>query len=145
MKQEFLIRYCFHWCGPCEKNGDTKTETVIRSDGSILARRYDHHGQNGHYRVIERAAGSCQVEEAARLYRDLSELIHHRERISPSCDVLAAVILEAPGVAIRADAGVSDGKHSCGEVIDSFLHSISLQWESVSHASASIRAGEENS
>ena len=145
MKQEFTIRYCSHWCGPCEKNGDTKTETVIRSNGSILAHRYDHHGRNGCYRVIERAAGSCQVEEAARLYRELSELIHHREQIVPPCDVLATVILEAPGVAIRADAGVSDGKHSCGEVIDSFLHSISLHWEPVSHAPASVLAGNESS
>lgn len=145
MKQEFTIKHRLHWCGPCERYGDTRTETVIHADGRILARRYDHHGKNGHCRVIKRAAGSCPVEDAARLYRTLSELIHHREQVSPSCDVLEEVVLETPGVTIKADAGVSDGRHSCGEVIGSFLASISLHWELVTHAPVMIHAGEERS
>ncbi len=145
MKQEFTIKYRLHWCGPCERDGDTRTETVIHSDGRILVRRYDHHGKNGCYRMIERAAGSCSVEDAARLYRELSGLIQHREQISPSCDVVKEVFLETPGVTIKADEGVSDGRYSCGEVIDSFLASTSLHWELVTHAPVMIHAGEERS
>ncbi len=133
MKQGFTIQYRLYWCGPCERYGDTRTETVIHADGRILARRYDHRGKNGHYRVIERASGSCSVENAAHLYWELSELIRHREQISPSCDIWEEVILETPGVVIKADAGVSDGRHSCSEVLDTFLKSLSLCWEPVTH------------
>ena len=57
MENEFTIKYRFHWCGPCLKDDDTKTETIINSDGTVTARNYDHHGANGHYRLVERASG----------------------------------------------------------------------------------------
>ena len=97
MGKAFTIRYRVHWCGPCLEYDDTKTETIIHSDGTVTARNYDHHGANGHYRIIERAAGFLPKEEAERLYHDLLDLVHHHdEQTASKVDADAEAVIEAP-------------------------------------------------
>ncbi len=131
MKKGFTIKYRSHWCGPCEQYGDTKAETVIKSDGAILARRYDHHGQNGHYRVIARASGSISADDAARLYEDLFELITHREFVASACDVIEEIILEEAGMKISVDGGLTIGETTAGALVEGILRPLNLRWESV--------------
>ena len=132
MENEFTIKYRFHWCGPCLKDDDTKTETIIHSDGTVLARNYDHHGANGHYRLVERASGFVSKEDAKRLYQDLLNLVqYHDEQIAAIPDAVAEAIIEAPGIKIAIDAGISNGEVYCGGMIDKVLNSIEMKWESV--------------
>ena len=132
MENEFTIKYRFHWCGPCLKDDDTKTETIINSDGTVTARNYDHHGANGHYRLVERASGFVSKEDAKRLYQDLLNLVqYHDEQIAAIPDAVAEAIIEAPGIKIAIDAGISNGEVYCGGMIDDVLNSIELKWESV--------------
>lgn len=132
MENEFTIKYRFHWCGPCLKDDDTKTETIIHSDGTVLARNYDHHGANGHYRLVERAVGFVPIEAAERLYQKLLNLVqYHDEQIAAMPDAVAEAIIEAPGIKISIDAGISNGEVYCGGMIDDVLNSIELKWESV--------------
>ena len=132
MENEFTIKYRFHWCGPCLKDDDTKTETIINSDGTVTARNYDHHGANGHYRLVERASGFVSKEDAKRLYQDLLNLVqYHDEQIAAITDAVAEAIIEAPGIKISIDAGISNGEVYCGGMIDDVLNSIELKWESV--------------
>lgn len=133
MKQAFTIKYRFHWCGPCEQYGDTKTETIINSDGSILARRYDHHGQNGHYRVSERASCAISADDAARLYEALFDLITHREFVAFANDAIEEVILEEPGMKISVDGGLTCGETTASALIGRMMRPLNLQWESVLH------------
>ena len=132
MENEFTIKYRFHWCGPCLKDDDTKTETIINSDGTVTARNYDHHGANGHYRLVERASGFVSKEDAKRLYQDLLNLVqYHDEQIAAITDAVAEAIIEAPGIKIAIDAGISNGEVYCGGMIDKVLNSIEMKWESV--------------
>ena len=132
MENEFTIKYRFHWCGPCLKDDDTKTETIINSDGTVTARNYDHHGANGHYRLVERASGFVPKEDAERLYQDLMDLVHHHdEQIASMADADAEAVIEAPGIKISMDAGICNGEVCCGSLIDELLDKIELQWESV--------------
>ncbi len=132
MENEFTIKYRFHWCGPCLKDDDTKTETIINSDGTVTARNYDHHGANGHYRLVERASGFVPKEDAKRLYQDLLNLVqYHDEQIAAIPDAVAEAIIEAPGIKIAIDAGISNGEVYCGGMIDKVLNSIEMKWESV--------------
>lgn len=132
MENEFTIKYRFHWCGPCLKDDDTKTETIINSDGTVTARNYDHHGANGHYRLVERASGFVSKEDAKRLYQDLLNLVqYHDEQIAAIPDAVAEAIIEAPGIKIAIDAGISNGEVYCGGMIDKVLNSIEMKWESV--------------
>ena len=132
MENEFTIKYRFHWCGPCLKDDDTKTETIINSDGTVTARNYDHHGATGHYRLVERASGFVPKEDAERLYQDLLNLVqYHDEQIAAIPDAVAEAIIEAPGIKIAIDAGISNGEVYCGGMIDKVLNSIEMKWESV--------------
>ena len=132
MENEFTIKYRFHWCGPCMQYEDTKTETIIRSDGTVMARNDDHHGANGHYRVIERAEGSLPREDAEHLYQELMDLVqHHDEQIYSIEDAIAEAVIKAPGIKITIDAGVSNGNNYCGGMIDEMLNRIDLKWVSV--------------
>ena len=132
MDNEFTIKYRFHWCGPCLKDDDTKTETIINSDGTVTARNYDHHGANGHYRLVERASGFVPKEDAKRLYQDLLNLVqYHDEQIAAIPDAVAEAIIEAPGIKIAIDAGISNGEVYCGGMIDKVLNSIEMKWKSV--------------
>ena len=132
MENEFTIKYRFHWCGPCLKDDDTKTETIINSDGTVTARNYDHHGANGPYRLVERAGGFVPKEDAKRLYQDLLNLVqYHDEQIAAIPDAVAEAIIEAPGIKIAIDAGISNGEVYCGGMIDKVLNSIEMKWESV--------------
>ena len=132
MENEFTIKYRFHWCGPCLKDEDTKTETIINSNGTVLARNYDHHGANGYYRIVERASGFVPKEDAERLYRGLMDLVqNHDEQINSIADAVAEAVIEAPGIKIAVDAGISNGENNCGGMIEEILNSIELKWESV--------------
>lgn len=132
MKNEFTIKYRFHWCGSCLRYDDTKSETVIYSDGTVLARNYDHHGTNGHYRIVERAKGFLPKEEAERLFQDLMNLVYHHDRqINTVTDAITEVEIETPGMKISLAAGISDGQKSCESLIIDLLADIVLSWESV--------------
>ena len=132
MENAFTIKYRFHWCGPCLEYDDTKTETIINSDGTVIARQYDHHGANGHYRIVERASGSIPKKDAEGLYQELLNLVlHHDEEIAWISDAMAEAIIEAPGIKISIDAGISNGEKNCGCLIDKVLDKIELKWESV--------------
>lgn len=114
------------------KYDDTRTETIIHSDGVVTARNYDYHGANGHYRLVERASGFVPKEDAERLYQDLLNLVQsHDEQIAAMPDADAEVIIEAPGIKISIDAGITNGEDYCGDLIDKMLDAIELQWESV--------------
>lgn len=141
MNKTFTIKYRSHWCGPCEQYGDTKTETVINSDGSILARRYDHQGQNGHYRVTERASGAIAADDAARLYEDLLDLITHREFVASACDVIEEILLEEPGMKISVDGGLTSVETTASAMIGGILRSVDLQWEVVTPPKMLWRCG----
>ena len=133
MGKAFTIRYRVHWCGPCLEYDDTKTETIIHSDGTVTARNYDHHGANGHYRIIERAAGFLPKEDAKRLYQELLNLVqYHDEQIAAMPDAVAEAIIETPGIKISMDAGICTGEVSCGSLIAELLDKTELQWKSVS-------------
>lgn len=132
MENEFTIKYRFHWCGPCLQYDDTKTETIINSDGTVTVRNYDHHGANGHYRLVERASGFVPKEDAERLYQELLNLVqYHDEQIAAMPDAVAEAIIETPGIKISIDAGISNGEVCCGSMIDEVLNSIEMKWESV--------------
>lgn len=131
MENEFTIRYRIHWCGPCLEYDDTKTETIIHSDGTVTARNYDHHGPNGHYRIVERGSGSLSKEDAERLFQELLNLVqYHDEKIAPMSDAVAEAVIEAQGIKISIDAGVTNGEVCCGGLIDEVLNSIEMKWES---------------
>ena len=130
MENEFTIKYWFYWCGPCLKYDDTKSETIINSDGTELVRNYDHHGANGHYRIIERATGSLPKKEAERLYQRLLDLVQHHNGKAEMCDAIAEAIIEAPGIKITIDSGIYNGEVHCGGLIKEALNSIDLNWES---------------
>ncbi len=127
-RKEFTIKYRFHWCGPCLKDEDTKTEPIINSDGTVMVRDYDHHDANGHYRIVERAEGSLPEEDAKRLYLDLLNLVHHHdEEIVFMPDVMAEVIIDAPGIKISIDAGISNGDVNCGSLMQNVLDKLDLK------------------
>ena len=104
MNSDFEIKYKFHWCGPCEEFGDTKEETIIRSDGSVLVKSFDHHGPNGHFRLTDRARGSAEPEDVCRLYE---ELVFYRPSCGPIFAVFACWVF--PGRKIRTVAGLAQG------------------------------------
>ncbi|MBR3358580.1 MAG: hypothetical protein IKG46_12255 [Solobacterium sp.] len=132
MLPQFTIRYKFHWCGPCEPFDDTKEETIIQSDGKIVVRHYDHHGTNGHYRMIKRAEGIAEINTVKKLYDELFRIINHRKEYSlMTMDAEAEIILSEPGLKISADASLTDGKIDCFNLIDEFMNHIKLQWEIV--------------
>ena len=131
MENEFTIKYRFYWCGPCLRYDDTKRETIINSDGTVLVRNYDHHGANGHYRLVERARGFVPKEDVEHLYQELLNLVlHHDKKIAWISDAMAEAIIEAPGIKISIDSGISNGEESCGGLIEYLLNKLDLNWES---------------
>ena len=130
MSPVFTIKYRFHWCGPCEQYEDTKEETIIQSDGKIVVREYDHHGPNGHYRIVNRTEGSADIDTIQKLYHDLLELISCRVGIPQMImDAEAEIVLNEPGLTISADASITDGKSDGSGLIDEFMKHIDLKWE----------------
>lgn len=93
-----------------------------------MVRDYDHHDANGHYRIVERAEGSLPEEDAKRLYLDLLNLVHHHdEEIVFMPDVMAEVIIDAPGIKISIDAGISNGDVNCGSLMQNVLDKLDLK------------------
>jgi len=131
MNSDFEIKYRFHWCGPCEEFGDTKEETIIRSDGSVSARSYDHHGPNGHFRLIERASGSVEPENVSRLYAELLNIAQSGDLEFYLDDTYAEIIITKPGVKISIDSGMTHNEQSCRDLIEHFMRDIHLEWETV--------------
>ena len=131
MNSDFEIKYKFHWCGPCEEFGDTKEETIIRSDGSVLVKSFDHHGPNGHFRLTDRARGSAEPENIYRLYEELLKIAQSGYPIVYIDDTAAEIIISKPGVKISIDSGMTYDKQSCGSLIESFTEDIHLEWETV--------------
>ena len=132
MSIPFVIKYRVHWCGPCKEFDDTKRETIIRSDGCVLVRRYDHHGPNGHYRIVERGTGLLPVDEVADLYKNIQDLIKRRtECLILINDASAEVIIEELGLKISVDGGLSDGEITCDSLLEECIRSMKLDWHSV--------------
>ena len=129
---EYTIRYRCHWCDPCEPLGDTKEETIIRSDGLISARRYDHHGTNGHYQLIEKASGSITKEEADRLYEKLMKLVsRHDGVVMFTDDTDTEVIIEEASLKISIDSGLAYQDEYAGSIVEKALESVKLNWQAV--------------
>lgn len=119
---EFTIKYRLHCCRPCEKYGDTKEETIIRSNGTILVCQYDHHGPNGYYRLINRAVGSADPKTVRNLYKKLYDLIRFRvEYSSVIMDTDAEIVLKEPGLKVSADDSTSDGERFKSSLIELFI------------------------
>lgn len=132
MRMPFAITYRSHWCGPCLQFEDTKEETTIKSDGSIVARRFDHHGAKGRFRVVERAAAHVSPEDAEMLYAQLMDIIRSHEGVSLIIDdATHEIVLDEPGLKITVDGGLfSDEKYAEG-IVTGFLGSVELEWEPV--------------
>ena len=129
MNSDFEIKYRFHWCGPCEKFGDTKEETIIRSDGSVLAKNFDHHGPNGHFRLTDRAIGSVKPEDVCCLYEELLKIAQSGDLELYLDDTEAEIIITKPGLKISIDSGMTNDEQSCRSLIESFIEDIHLEWE----------------
>ncbi len=127
MQETFTIKYRFHWCGPCVQYEDTKDETVIDSDGRFIVRHYDHHGPNGHFRLIRRTTGSADPKEIEKLYEALLNIIHVHNGCAASTDVDAEVILAEPGLKISADAFLTDEDSNLSSLIEEFMKDLNLQ------------------
>ena len=55
---------------------------------------------------------------------------HHDEQIVSIVDADAEAVIEAQGIKISIDAGVTNGEVCCGGLIDEVLNSIEMKWES---------------
>lgn len=131
---EYTIRYRIHRSAPMSEENDTKEETIIRSDGSILIRRYDHHGPDGHYRLIERGVSSAPAEEVSRLYEKLLETVcRHKGCRELDDDTDAEVILEEKGMRISADARLYDDSATLASLIENFMQERKADWQMVRH------------
>ena len=129
---KYTIIYRCHWCGPCEPLGDTKEEMTIRSDGLISARRYDHHGPNGHYQLIEKASGSITKEEADRLYAKLMKLVsRHDGVVTFTDDTDTEVMIEEAGLKISIDGGLVYQDEYAGSKVEKVLESVKLNGQVV--------------
>ena len=133
-KMPFAITYRWHWCGPCTQYEDTKEETTIKSDGSVVAKRFDHHGAKGRFRVVERASAHVSPESAEKLYDQLMDLLKDHDGITFTIDdATHEIILTEPGIKITVESGLLRGELSSEEIIQSFLAPIELEWEPVYH------------
>ncbi len=131
MNNRFSIKYKFHYYSILNRSDDTKEETIIQSDGKIVARRYDHHGPNGHYRIIEKAAAHADPEEIQQLFSDLMDIIHTHDEFQPLImDADAEIVLEEAGLKISADAFLSKDEKSCDMLLSTFLKQVPLTWQS---------------
>lgn len=131
MNIQFSIKYRYHYISVSNELDDTKEETIIHSDGKIIARRYDHHGPSGHYRIIEKAAAHADPEEIKQLFSDLMDIIHSHNDYSPMImDADAEIVLEEAGLKISADAFLSKGEKSCDMLLSTFLKQVPLTWQS---------------
>lgn len=128
-----VIRYKLHWCGPCEKYGDTKEETAIYPDGFIVGRRFDHHGPNGRFRLIEKGTGTASVEETENLDEQLMDIVrHHEGAVMLVDDTESKISIEGRGIRITIDGGLTDDKQQIArELVDVFLSHVEITWESV--------------
>ncbi len=126
----FMIRYRIRRFDQGGQYEDTKEETVIRSDGNIVCRRYDHHGENGHYRLVSRGTGNADPDHIRKLYEELLALAGCFEKHLPeSRDIDAEVILTEDGLKISADAFLSDGKTDFSRLVNAFLDQVKLRTE----------------
>ena len=134
MNAPFAITYRFHWCGPCLQYEDTKEETTINSDGTVVAKRFDHHGAKGRFRVIEKATAQVSPEDVEKLYTQLMDLIRNHEGIGAFiCDAMQEIVISETGLKITIDAGIYDGEKCADEIVKSFIATIDFEWEAVLH------------
>lgn len=133
-KTPFAITYRFHWCGPCLQYEDTKEETTITSDGSVVAKRYDHHGAKGRFRVVERATAYIPSEDVEKLYKQLMDLIRNHEGVDSIIDDAEhEIVLSEDGLKIAIDGGLHDGEKYAEGIVSEFLAPIAFEWENVLH------------
>ena len=134
MMSPFAITYRFHWCGPCLQYEDTKEETTVTSSGQVSAKRFDHHGANGRFRVIERAAAYVAPEEVEKLHSELMRLIQNHEGVARIIDDAEhEIVLSEDGLKITIDGGLHDGEKYAERIVTEFLAPIVFEWESVFH------------
>jgi len=130
----FAITYRFHWCGPCLQYEDTKEETTIKSDGSVVAKRFDHHGAKGRFRVIEHASAYVSREDVEKLYAQLMGLIQKHEGVASIVDDAEhEIVLSEDGIKIIVDGGLFDGEKYAEGIVTEFLAPIVFEWENVLH------------
>ena len=112
-----------------EKYQDTKSETVIESDGRVTVRHWDHHGPNGHYQIIERAAGYVDSNSVKNLYDKLLNIVVMNDGVVPLLDVDIEILIESKGMKISLDGSLSANNTTCSSIIDNFLKSLELSWK----------------
>lgn len=132
-KMPFAITYRWHWCGPCAQYEDTKEETTITSDDRVVAKRFDHHGAKGRFRVVERASARVLPEDAERLYDQLMDLVRDHDGIAFTLDATQEIVLTEPGLRITIESGLLCGQLSTEEILRSFLAPIDLEREPAHH------------
>lgn len=131
----FTITYRWHWCGPCLQYEDTKEETTIHSDGRITARRYDHHGAKGRFRVVERATAHVAPEDAEKLRSQLMDLIRNHEGVDCIVDdATHEIVMDEPGIRTTIEGGLFCGERFAASIVQGFLTPIELEWEPVLHS-----------
>lgn len=125
----FVIKYRIHHLEKNEKYQDTKSETVIESDGRVTVRHWDHHGPNGHYQIIERAAGYVDSNSVKNLYDKLLNIVVMNDGVVPLLDVDIEILIESKGMKISLDGSLSANNTTCSSIIDNFLQSLELSWK----------------
>lgn len=98
---------------------------MIHSDGKIVVREFDHHGPDGHYRIISRAEGTADIETVQELYDEVLKLIYRRKKPFPK-GLDAEIVLEEPGLKISVDASITDGKNNGITLMNEFMDHVDL-------------------
>ena len=128
---QFQIKYLVRHIDLNDEFGDTKTETVINSDGKIFARFWNHYGPNNHYCMIERATGAVTRESVEELCRVLIGMIGQNGQLLSTLDSEAEILLEKQGIKISITGALSIEGSTCGSLIDKYLENVNLKWETV--------------
>lgn len=128
---DFKIIYKYHWRRPCAEYEDKKEETTFHSDGHIEKRRFDHHGPNGHYRLVEKEQGKANQNDVKDLYDKLMNLVINHDGIESLCNIDAEVLLIEDGVKISVDAGLYKGNISASSIVEEFIQRIQFECKEV--------------
>ena len=132
MNEPFTITLKVHHDCPDEPSENTREETILHSDGRVLVRQYDHHGPDGHYRLVRRAVGHTEAETVPELRSALLQLICQSAEFHPAdTPDDAEVLLTQPGLKLSADGRLFDGTRTCASLIQDVLENLSLEWNPV--------------
>lgn len=125
----FKIIYKTHWRKASEQYEDTKEEITIHSDGCVLIRRFDHHGPNGHYRIVEKGKGQAEPSDVKGLYTKLMNLVSDHDGMEETlCDADSELLLIEDGIKISIHTGLYKGKIRSTFFIKEFIKNIQFEF-----------------